>query len=81
MSKYIEASGMPEGERIRMIGRTVMKLPVGRTVAFCVDHENGTKADRYIGKLLELFPALEIKDRFVGPMDGVESVVVHKKPQ
>ena len=72
MGKYMDVADLDEDRRIDIIGEHAMKK---LEVAFCVDDEPG-KADRYIKKLLTKFPELKLKNRFKGPTDGVETVIV-----
>lgn len=65
-------SGLPEDERIRLIGEKAM---LGGVVAFITDADPG-KADRYVSKLLKLFPQLRVVDRFDGPTPGAVTVKV-----
>ena len=75
MEAFIDVADLYEDERIRQIGETTMALPVGKTVGFVTDDEEG-KADRYIRKLLKRFPELQVKSRFDGPVANTVSVVV-----
>lgn len=74
MPKYMDAADLEEDKRIQIIGESAM---AGGKIAFHVDDEPG-KADRYIQKLLTKFPELKVKSRFMGPVDGVETVIVIK---
>lgn len=61
--------------RIAKIGETA---ETGKKVAFVTDDDPG-KADRYVEKLLRNFPALEVVERFKGPVPGTVSVIVRQK--
>jgi len=74
MGKYADVADLEEDKRIDIIGEHAMQK---LKVAFCVDDEPG-KADRYIKKLLTKFPELTLKERFLGPTPGVETVIVIK---
>lgn len=76
MKGYADLADLPEDQRITIIGQTAMK---GGVIAVCVDADPG-KADRYVRKLLTRFPELEEVERFAGPVAGVVTVKVRKKP-
>jgi hypothetical protein len=73
--KFQDLADSPEDVRIARIGEAA---ETGQTVAFVTDADPG-KADRYIQKLLTRFPALEVTDRFDGPVPGTVSVKVRRK--
>lgn len=77
MKGYADLADLPEDDRIAIIGQTAMK---GGVIAFCVDADRG-KADRYMAKLLNLFPDLEEMERFSGPVPNVVTVKVRRKSQ
>lgn len=63
----------PEHERIAIIGA---QAEAGNVVGFFVDDD--AKADRYIKKILNQFPSLEVMGRWFGPAGSV-LVKVRKK--
>lgn len=67
----MDLGGTGEDERIGIIGDTAMR---GTVVAFVV--EDNEKADRYVAKLADQFPAVQIIDRFVGPLANTVTVRV-----
>jgi hypothetical protein len=68
--------GMPEDERITLIGQTVIKS--GKRAALLVDDEIG-KPGRYMSKLRKQFPELDIMDGGPGPTKGAYTIVVDIK--
>ncbi len=78
MSQYRDVADLPEDVRIDLIGKTAMQQR--KTVAFLTDAEPG-KADRYISKLLERFPGIEVLSRSDGPIPDVVYVTVAPKGQ
>lgn len=58
MKGYADLADLPEDDRIRIIGKTVMQDQI---VGFFVDDD--TKADRYIDKLARWFPRVEVAER------------------
>lgn len=73
MSKYVDIADLDEDKRIGFIGHRAMDHK--ETVGFIVDSEPG-KADRYIKKLKERFPGIEILDRGPGPVQDTTFVKV-----
>lgn len=73
MKGYADLADLPEDKRIEMIGHRVMDHK--EVVGFMVDVENGShaKGDRYIKKLLEKFPAIQVMWRGDGPAKDVET--------
>lgn len=79
MAEYQPAQHLTEDERIQLIGTHVMtKKPDGKNSAFIVDNEPD-KIARYIKKLTERFPEIEIVRQFAGPTPGVYTVMIRKK--
>lgn len=76
LAKYIDIADAEEDKRINLIGKAVTESR--KTVAFMTDDIPG-KAERYIKKLTERFPELEIMDTFKGPVKGV--VTIRCKPR
>jgi hypothetical protein len=76
MTQYRDAGDLPEDTRIDLIGKTAMQQR--KKVAFVTDADPG-KADRYIAKLLERFPGLEVLNRGDGPVPDVVYVTVAPK--
>lgn len=74
--KYRDIADVPEDERIAAIGKHA--ISTDGTTAFITDDEPG-KPERYIAKLLNLFPELEVVRQGKGPVEGVVSVIVQKK--
>lgn len=70
---------LEEDARIKLIGETVMckkhdsasAEPI--KIAVMVDHENSTKADRYIQKLKERYPGIRVVSRACGPVPNTET--------
>lgn len=75
MTFYADIADYEEDERIGMIGHQVMDHK--KTVAFIVDDIKG-KAERYIAKLQERFPGIQIIGRGQGPVP--ETVYVKVGP-
>jgi hypothetical protein len=68
-----DLQGLSENERIEAIGRSVTEIPASSADkplmnGFIV--ESDAKADRYIQKLLRLYPGVRIVDRGPGPVKG-----------
>ena len=78
MVKFLDVADYGEDYRIGMIGEAAMKASENG-VAFVTDDFPAGKADRYVKKLLERFPELEVMDRFPGPVKGAVSVKVRRK--
>jgi hypothetical protein len=72
MGKFIDMGDNKEDERIDAIGKAAM---LGNIVAFVTDDEPG-KPERYIKKLKERFPSVQVIDQFKGPVAGTVSVKV-----
>ena len=73
--RYADIADDPEDRRITKIGQAAM---TGKTVAFVTDADPG-KPERYIKKLLERFPDLEVFERFDGPIKDTVTVKVRKR--
>ena len=73
---YRDAYNLPEDVRIDLIGKTAIQQK--KLVGFVTDSDPG-KADRYISKLLERFPGLEVVSRGSGPVPGAVYVTVQAK--
>lgn len=78
MGKFKDAADLPEDERIDLIGKAVDSLSLGKTGAFVVDDWPG-KADRYIRKLAQRYPDVEVVKKIAGPMKGMTSVILKKR--
>jgi hypothetical protein len=91
---YLDLYEQEEDERIRTIGETVMRAdptPEQRAdgkdgrIAFLVEliEKPNTplkaKGNRYVKKLLALFPDVEVIGRMDGPVPNVESIFVRRK--
>lgn len=75
MEACADLADLPEDDRIQAIGRTAMLT--GKRIGFIVD--DAPKADRYIEKLLRLFPLLTVLSYGAGPVKGTWMVAVQKK--
>ena len=73
---FIDLHRFQEDARIDAIGTTALKHNF--KVGFVVDNEPG-KPDRYIKKLLEKYPMLEVLHREAGPTPGAYTVIVAPK--
>lgn len=73
MTQYLDLADHEEDVRIRRIG---MEAAKGLKVAFIVDKSPPEKVERYIAKLLKLFPNVRVIKRFDGPVSGTVSVIV-----
>lgn len=73
MSKFLDLHELPEDERIRVIGETVMRS--GKSAAVPTDSDPG-KAERYAKKLRERFPGIIVEGPFDGPVAGVRTITV-----
>jgi hypothetical protein len=74
--RFADIADDPEDRRITKIGQVAM---TGKTVAFVTDSEPADKVERYIRKLTERFPDIEVIDRMDGPVQGSVTVKVRKK--
>lgn len=72
---FLDAYNLTEDQRIVAIGTAAAG---GKDIAFIVE-QDGEKADRYIKKLKEKYPDLEVTFRGNGPILGVETVKVTRK--
>lgn len=70
---FIDLYKLPEDERIKVIGHTVMTHK--KIIGVCVDDEPG-KPERYIRKLKEWFPGIVIMDQLKGPVKEVITIMV-----
>lgn len=75
MKAFADLADLPEDDRIRIIGETAVQT--GQRIGFVVD--DAVKADRYIEKLLRLFPALTVLSYGAGPVKDTVMVAVRKK--
>lgn len=75
---YADLGDMKEDQRIDVIGKSIMAMEVGRTIAFVTDSEPG-KADRYIRKLTTKFPSIEVVSRFDGPVKDSVTVKIRRR--
>ncbi len=64
--KYFDMSNHNEDCRIRQIGLKVMENP-GAIIGFVTDDDEG-KLERYIAKIQEWFPLVELIDKHPGPV-------------
>ena len=72
---YVDCQALDEDTRIQLIGATVMG---GRNVVGVVV-ETQEKADRYVAKLKEKFPAIIVKDKGT-PLGKKLGIVVKLAP-
>ena len=66
---FADLHHLSEDERIEMIGETVMSSAAGEVVGFVTDADLG-KSDRYVRKILQRFPAIQIIGKKAGPVPG-----------
>lgn len=71
MAECFDLADLREDARIDMIGRAVMR---GKVVGVVVDKDPG-KAERYIQKVQERFPAARVVGRGEGPIAGCHFVL------
>jgi len=80
--KYADLGDLPEDTRITMIGKALMHAEGvdghPPQVAFVV--EDVEKATRYVNKLTEQFPGIDMKDLLPGPVPDTVSVIMWRKP-
>ncbi len=85
--EYRDLGDHSEDFRIGQVGREAM---AGGRIAFVVDlwdvdskqkyyGERGCKGNRYIQKLAERFPLVEIVERSDGPVKNTETIIVKRK--
>lgn len=74
---YHDLSTMREDQRIAVMGQYAMTHDV--TVMVTTDAKPVDKLDRYITKMVERFPLLEIVERGDGPTTGVVFFTMRKK--
>jgi len=74
--KYTDVADLPEDERLRKTGLTVMENP-GKIVGLVTDHgpEYPGKAERYIAKLQEWFPDIQVVDTKLNP-GGIANTIL-----
>lgn len=72
---FADIADFDEDHRIKIIGELVMKLEPGRASAFITDDEPG-KAERYIRKLKERFPGVQILQALKDPTSGTVLVKI-----
>ena len=70
---FADLADLDEYKRIEIIGQAVMQSRA--KVAVCVDAVPG-KADRYIQKLTERFPGIQIVGKHPGPAGGIDVIQV-----
>jgi hypothetical protein len=70
---FADLGELPEDERIALIGETARECVIGFIV------ETNAKADRYVRKLLERFPAVRLVGRGPGPV--ANSILVRIGPR
>jgi hypothetical protein len=70
---YADLAALPEDQRIRIIGDTVMKTR--KTSAVVTDDEPG-KAERYAQKLRDWFPGIVVSAALPGPTRGAVTMRV-----
>lgn len=73
MPHYSDLTNKDEDTRIQLIGTTVVNRR--KVCCVCVDDEPD-KPERYIRKLKEKFPGIEIIEQFKGPVPGVVTIKV-----
>lgn len=73
---YVDLYSLEEDDRINQIGRVVVEQ--GKTAAFITDDDPG-KVERYISKLTERFPGLEVIGKFPGLVPNTVLVKVGPK--
>jgi hypothetical protein len=73
---FYDVSSLEEDRRIDLIGHGVVDHR--KTIAFIVE-DDGTKGDRYIQKLKEKFPLIEVIDRTPWPIANVETIRIRRK--
>lgn len=73
---YMDLADLEEDQRIDQIGHIVTAHQ--KTAAVIVDSDPG-KADRYIRKLLERFPGIEVLEKVPGPVSNTITVKVGPK--
>lgn len=74
---FVDLHSMTEEQRIRLMAHRVMKH--GEVIGFLVELDadgKGTKGDRYIAKLSERYPTLQVMSRFNGPTAGLETITI-----
>ncbi|MGH3427947.1 MAG: hypothetical protein ACRDQZ_10340 [Mycobacteriales bacterium] len=72
MTPYVDIASMPEDRRIDLIGHRAVVHK--ESVAFVV--EDDEKADRYIAKLRDKYPTIQVNSRGAGPVKGTIYVKV-----
>lgn len=72
---FLDIADLSEDKRIDMIGHRA--IDHHDTVAFIVEAD-GVKGDRYISKLKEKFPLIEVFERGKGPVKGTEYIKVRR---
>ena len=72
--KYRDIGGWNEDTKIAHIGLSAMERP-GRKVGLIVEDANGTP-ERYIAKLKERYPSLEILFSGPGPIAGCHTITI-----
>jgi hypothetical protein len=68
MATFVDLYDQAEDQRIETIGKLIMSRR--SLCGVCVDDEPG-KPERYVKKVLERFPAIELVDQSKGPVEGV----------
>ena len=73
MQAYKDIADLPEDERIAIIGDRAVKQQL--RVGFFVE-DDGEKADRYVRKLRQRFPGIQVFSQVPGPVAGTIIVSV-----
>lgn len=80
MTEYADLHHIEENERIRLIGEAVM---AGQTIGVLLESQklDAGKIKRYLRKLAERYPMVELVSRKPGPVKNVEALRFRKKLQ
>jgi hypothetical protein len=75
---FYDVSSLEEDRRIDLLGHRAVDHR--EIIAFITD-DDGThsKGDRYIRKLKEQFPLIEVIDRTAGPVANTETIRIRRK--
>lgn len=77
MKGYSDLAKLPEDERIRIIGESAT---AGNRVAIVLEAEQA-KISRYVKKITEQFPAVELVASNSGPIAGTVALYFGPKPK
>lgn len=77
MTAYSDLASLPEDERIEIIGKACR---AGKRTAVFLERNLPDKIDRYIKKLSERYPDVELVDRQNGPTPRIVSLVFDRRP-